>query len=413
MTTGTPHFQGLRLREGREARGISATSLADLVGVTRQAVSLYETGGGTPRPEILQRISDVLNLPAAFFFRSVSEVDTGTIFYRSLSAATKTARTRAARRFQWLCELVEYLHEFVEFPKVNVPAHPADTAATPLTDSTIDDWAEQTRRFWGLGDGPISNVVWLLENNGVIVTRGALDADVLDALSSRMPNAPAPCVFLGTDKGSSSRSRLDAAHELGHLVLHHSVSKAQFSHPVQHRRLEAQAFRFANAFLLPSSAFARDFYLPTLEALQALKAKWHVSIGAMIKRATDLDLMPSEQARRLWVSYVRRGWRTGEPLEEIVPVEHPRLLRRSFEMLIEQGVESRAEIRARLPFSTADIEALAGLPHGYLEDLPPTVRLLVHKQRRTDQESQPLDHVEVGTVVHIDPIQRRQQEQDD
>jgi transcriptional regulator with XRE-family HTH domain len=48
---GTPGFVGDRLREAREARGLSAVSLADLLGITRQAISLYESGHhGTNSP---------------------------------------------------------------------------------------------------------------------------------------------------------------------------------------------------------------------------------------------------------------------------------------------------------------------------------------------------------------------------
>ena len=39
MKLGTPGFVGPRLREAREGRGLTAMSLAELLGITRSAIS--------------------------------------------------------------------------------------------------------------------------------------------------------------------------------------------------------------------------------------------------------------------------------------------------------------------------------------------------------------------------------------
>ncbi len=69
MRSGTSGFVGARLREAREARELTAIALADLIGVTRQAVSQYESGIQTPAPYVMRRIMDVLRLPLQFFWR--------------------------------------------------------------------------------------------------------------------------------------------------------------------------------------------------------------------------------------------------------------------------------------------------------------------------------------------------------
>ena len=56
-----------------------------------------------------------------------------------------------------------------------------------------------------------------------------------------------PVVVLGADKGQSDRSPFDAAHELGHLVLHRPEHAGT-------REVETQAHRFAAAFLMPADA---------------------------------------------------------------------------------------------------------------------------------------------------------------
>ena len=118
---GTPGFVGSRLREAREARSLTAISLADILGVSRSAVSLYERGESTPQPDVMRRIAKTLNLPDAFFLRAADEtLEAETICYRSMSSATKVARLRGERRYGWLKTIVGFVKSFITFPKVNV-----------------------------------------------------------------------------------------------------------------------------------------------------------------------------------------------------------------------------------------------------------------------------------------------------
>ena len=51
------------LKEYRTQRGFSQTQLAERVGVTRQAISQWETGTAVPSIEKLQVLSSVLDVP--------------------------------------------------------------------------------------------------------------------------------------------------------------------------------------------------------------------------------------------------------------------------------------------------------------------------------------------------------------
>src|SRR5258708_40375904 len=92
----------------------------------------------------------------------------------------------------------------------------------------------------------------VLEHAGVIVTR--LDeASKLDAFSRKGRAGGVTVVVLNTAKGSTSRTRFDMAHELGHLVMHSKPT-------LELADREKQADRFAAAFLLPRRGFAREFW---------------------------------------------------------------------------------------------------------------------------------------------------------
>ena len=167
----------------------------------------------------------------------------------------------------------------------------------------------------GLGTGPIADIVLLMENNGIIVSRGELAAEYLDAYSQRPANSDHPIVFLGSDKASAARSRHDASHELGHLILHRNVDTKTIRNSTLFKLIEDQAHRFASSFNLPSRGFADQLWAPTLDAFLALKPHWKVAIAAMIMRCEQLGITNEDQSRRSWINMNRRGWRkqSGRP----------------------------------------------------------------------------------------------------
>ena len=355
---GTPGFIGARLREAREARGMTAPSLADILGVSRQAISQYESDQQSPRPEIMEKLPGVLNVKPRFFFRPTDIADRAPLFFRSLSAATKVARLRAQHRQEWLHRVIRFAEGIVELPLPNLPSLELPEDPLQISTSMVEDAAIRVRRYWGLGDGAISDVVLLLENNGVVVSRGELWSQHLDAFSRWREQRP--FIFLSVEKDSAVRSRLDAAHELAHLVLHRCVTTEQLARKPLFKRIEEQAFHFAGAFLLPSSSFASDLRIPSLEMMRVLKSTWKVSIKAMLVRAVQLDLIPQDTP--LWRSYARRGWGREEPLDRELAPEEPRMLRRAIELVVSVGVLSRDDILGRFDFSARDVEELAPRP---------------------------------------------------
>jgi Zn-dependent peptidase ImmA (M78 family)/DNA-binding XRE family transcriptional regulator len=366
MRSGTPGFVGDRLREAREARKISAVTLSELAGVSPQAISQYEKGKSSPSAEVLSRIASVLNLPEHFFTLPERNLDRGMIFYRSMAAATKSARARAERRFSWLRDIVHYLSEFVELPQSNFPDLVLPEDPLLLSGDEIEEAAAATREFWGLRDGPVANMVALLENQGAVVARDQLGAETLDSLSEFVATEGRPYIVIGTDKGTPARWRFDAAHELAHIVLHAHVSPELFSKPGYHKEIEAQAHRFAAAFLLPLGSFGDDLFGANLDNFRSLKLKWNTSIAMMIMRARDGSLISEDTERKLWVSYSRRGWRKVEPHDDTMDVEEPRLLRRSFELVLDQSSQTPEDVLSQLALTGTDVEALSGLPNGFL-----------------------------------------------
>ena len=85
----TQAFNGQRVREARLYRGINQKEFAELLGVKRQTVKAYEENDlSSMGRETFNRMVERLDFPKEFFVESDHyELNTGTIFYRSLLTA--------------------------------------------------------------------------------------------------------------------------------------------------------------------------------------------------------------------------------------------------------------------------------------------------------------------------------------
>jgi transcriptional regulator with XRE-family HTH domain len=237
---GTPGFVGARLTQARQARALTVVALAELLGLESPSISNYEHGRQTPSPDVMDKLVDLLHQPYTFFLRPVFE-HAEDIWWRSMSSATKLARSRAFARHAWLREIVSYLGEYLNFPALNVPAFNLPADVREITTDSIEEMALECRRHWKLGISPVADIVLLLENNGIIVSRGELGAETLDAYSQQPEDSEHPIIFLGAGKASAVRSRHDASHELGHLILHRHIKATAIKNPAQFKLIEEQA----------------------------------------------------------------------------------------------------------------------------------------------------------------------------
>lgn len=360
MRTGVPGFQGLRLQQAREGLGLSKTSLADLVDVSKQAISQYEKGVDSPSIEVFDRLRKTLKQDAPFFLRAPdASLSESACFYRSLASTTKTARNKAQVWKTWSRELIARISDLVEFPEPNFPVIrdlPSDPRQIGM--DGIEAAAAEIRERWNLGDGPIGNLMEVVENRGAIVLRHSLDAETLDALSEWLQPEDFPLVILNADKSASVRSRLDLAHELGHMFLHRYLTEGLLRHPNLFRLTEDQAFRFGAALLLPEHSFLEDLYSISLDALVALKLKWKVAVAMMIERLKDLSVITPDQHRRLRINYSVRQWNREEPYDREIPIEQPRFLARAIKLTLDNRVQTIEQFSAETGFSREWIERL-------------------------------------------------------
>lgn len=306
-------WAGERLRALRLLLGISQVELAQAVGVSQALISKIEAGTRSAPDELLVQVAAVTGTPASFFSAVPADLPPVTLRYRKLSTAR---RGEVKRVEQLLVEAYRAVWTLVQGRKFLPPELPVATG--DLTGEEIEAFAARTREALALEpDGPVPNVTRVLERAGIVVAPlvlpgdldGAGEAEAVGHFgASAWPGPGAPALIGFFAGGPGDRQRFTLAHELGHLVLHTRRPRALDP--------ETEAHRFAGAFLVPAARLEEACAGEplTLRDYAQLKARWGVSVQALIMRSGHLGLIDATRRQSLFRQLSARGWRTEEPV---------------------------------------------------------------------------------------------------
>jgi Zn-dependent peptidase ImmA (M78 family)/transcriptional regulator with XRE-family HTH domain len=333
-------FDPDRLRIAREASELLQRELAQQIEVSAAAVSQYEHGHARPSPHTLQQIAEHLGYPVEFFAgdRPLDEAEAAAGFFRKLARAPARSRQQAKVLPLLLRDLINTIERHVRLPPVSIPRFDTDAATTR---NEVEEIARRLRDEWRIPSGPAPHIVRLLESHGVVVIRPQAGSSALDAFSRWFPDRPV--IVLYSDKGDASRSRFDAAHELGHLVMHRAV-------PQDADWVEKQANWFGAAFLMPAADILAELPMTiSWSDYVRLKLRWKVSIAALVRRAHVLKRLSADDYQKAMKALSARGWRKQEPSPLGEP-EAPILLERAISLLQDDGIDiANLARQSRLP----------------------------------------------------------------
>lgn len=308
------------------------------MGIHPRTAIRWEDGDRLPSELEASRIAELLRFPISFFFGADTDEPTvEAASFRALSSMPARERDAAlaAGAFGFL------LGDWVE-ERFNLPAH--DLADLSL--ETPEGAARILREQWGIGERPINNMLHLMEAKGVRVFSMAENTRAVDAFSTW--RSERPYIFLNSLK-SAEHQRFDAAHELGHLVMH--------KHGGPHgREAETEANQFASAFLMPQSdVLASIPVVRDLQQLVAAKRRWRVSVAALNHRLHAIGLTSEWQYRTFAVQIQQLGYRTSEP--NGLPRETSAVWTKVFDTLRAEGT-SKTRIGSELGLPVSEIENL-------------------------------------------------------
>jgi Zn-dependent peptidase ImmA (M78 family)/transcriptional regulator with XRE-family HTH domain len=329
-----------RLTLARKRRGLTKRALAEQVGLAARTITAYEAGAIQPETRKLEQIANVLEFPQAFLeAEDIEDVPTAATSFRSLARMTASQRHAAEAAGTLALSLGDWIDARFHLPDPDVPQ-----LGPGLDPETA---AEVVRAEWKLGVQPIPNLTHLLESHGVRLFSLAEECREVDAFSFWRDSKP--YVFLNTKK-SAEHSRMDAAHELGHLVMHwHHTA-------LQGKESEREAQAFAGAFLMPRAAIVSTAPREvTRAALLQHKRRWRVSLVAYVYRLHKLGFLSEWHYRSLMVEISQLGQRVNEP--HPVQQETSQVLNKVFAALRKQG-RSKADVANDLKITVAELEAL-------------------------------------------------------
>ncbi|WP_332840362.1 XRE family transcriptional regulator [Streptomyces alfalfae] len=330
-----------RITLARKRRGLTLAELSQHADVSLQSLSNYETGRTSPRPPTVRRIAAALDFPHSFFSGpEVNELPAEGISWRARTKTPPRALDSARAAGTLAAQLYDWIAERFRLPDPDLPS---------LGKPDPETAAEMVRTRWDLGHAPTPNMVHLLEAHGVRVF--SLPPDSLEVDAFAVWRGGVPFIFLNTMK-TVERGRFDAAHELGHLVMHASGERSCTG-----PQAERQANDFASAFLMPAASVLG--HMPAGARVdQILEGKriWKVSAMALTYRMHDLNLLTDWQYRSTCAELSSRGYRTDEP-QGLKKRETSQVLTKVFQGLRTKGIRS-SDVADQLGITVGDMSKM-------------------------------------------------------
>lgn len=347
------YFNGEGLLLARESRGVRQKDLAEMTGLTQGRISRIEAGLAVDVSEDeVDKFSTVLALPKSTFYCSDPIHPAFSFQFRKRSGlpVKQTNQLRA---------ILNRLHRSIDRMLANVEIE----AGSPLSGFNVDDptspesVAVELRRYLGLPRGPINDMIAAVESMGILVKKidltGELGAFYRQFDGVRIKRVGGAHVVFLNSTAPTDRQRFTLAHELGHVVLHSSLTSSS----------EQEANSFAAEFLTPRVDVIAHLQATSgkLADFITLKARWKVSIKMLIKRAFDLGVIDSERYKSLMIQYGARGWvKNGEPV--ILDEEVARIERAIVDYHVDTLRYSRSEMSQFLHLNYHELTSWMGLP---------------------------------------------------
>lgn len=363
-------FNYLRLQKALDYRCMSMIELSKKTQISRQTLADYKNHKSIPTDkEKIRAIAKVLDFPVQFFFEGHDVNESGPAFFRSLLTTKKNYRRAQKCKLEIMGELYDFLKEYIEFPKTDIPK---------FLDSSPEEAAYKLRKYWGLGEEPILDMVPLVEQHGILVTCVDTETDAIDAFSTSWNDGETEVRYLigySKNKRAAARIHFDIAHELGHICLH-GLSSEEDLDKEQFKEQEKEANLFASVFLLPESSFKRDALATptTIRGYTKLKEKWHVSIFAMLIRAYNIGVISNTQYKDMIIKMQKQGIRKQEPLDLELITREPSLLKTAVHLLLSNDVFTKKEFmnalssEGNLSLYPDQVEFILGLEPGTLQE---------------------------------------------
>ncbi|PXZ44929.1 DNA-binding protein [Sanguibacteroides justesenii] len=340
----------------REYREYSQTELATKIkGLSQSNLSKYEKGVDILSEDILLKIFEFLNFPAAFFTRKISNlVDNAN--YRKRACLNKTNRSKIDITCKLIGYVIDQMADELEYPDFNLRMLDLEEGFSPTY------VAQYIRKQLNI-EGPVKEIYKTLEKNGIIIVEFDFDSSLFDGVSFISDNGY-PIIIVNKNF-SNDRKRFSIAHELGHIIMHSAIANL---YP-EYRNKEAEANIFASEFLMPEVEIKNDLRNLKLTDLAELKRYWLTSMASLIMRAKDLGCISQDRYKYLNIELSRYGYKKKEPVN--VYIDSPSIFMAAYKMYRNELGYTKKELAEAFALPIDIIDRL------FAESNTPKLRVLI------------------------------------
>ena len=288
---------GEKIKNLRESDGLTQEEVAEKVGVSKEFISMVESGKRNPSLEVLSKIASIFSMEASYFIDAKRE---------DFALALRTAEVEEKdkeeiMKFKDFCEDYYFLEKATgEILPSLTPIYP-DPPSSILSDfgqtyRYAEKLALDERRRLSLGDEPIRDIFLLVETQCVRVVKiNMVDSSVDGAFIYSRDKGGFMLINSSLSKG---RQVFTAAHEYCHYL-----KDREKGYPVcqiiangseePKKPIERIANLFAANFLVPETTVSKLVGLYAKNRLEAdevvyIKRYFGVSYQAMLYRLKDL-----------------------------------------------------------------------------------------------------------------------------
>ena len=306
-TLNDPDHLSIKLKQARLATGDStrkvAEKLAARVKVSHATLTNYEAGRSQPTMDVLAALATLYDRPLNWFLSQ-------SLTLRNVRYRNRKSRVKQSDLARYESHAIKWLQAYRSLEATLDQPLDGDLAGFRFEDGESGaDAAKRLREKMELDpEDKITSVADLLERLGVRAIELPTDLAV-DGLAALAVSDDQEYVVALNSTVSSDRARLNAAHEVGHVLAGDCDSD-----DIDNRGPnEDRAFDFASHLLLTDEMLKVAFTEKSMVRLVQFKERFGISVAAMIYRAKDLGLITDAVAKRIWIEINRRGWKTNEP----------------------------------------------------------------------------------------------------
>lgn len=305
---------------------LTKKALASKCGLSAMNITHYENGTRKPSMENLKLLAEALDVRVSDFLtvRDESLVFTHGEF-RKTSALRKNDQ-------EFIRESVEeYFSRFftaVELLGGEVLPEAPECHAIHLSGDAEED-SINLRRHLGLADdGPIDDLIGVLENKGILIFVYNIGNDKFSGMNGLVNDRP---YIVINENMSTERNRSTIVHELAHLMF-------IWPDDMEEKAQENHATAISGAFLFPKQDAIRELGVHRRgisKDMEIVCKEYGISMYLLVRRAQLSSIISKDAERNFYIWASQQGWRKGEPSR--IKKEKPSL----FEQLVYRAVNEQ------------------------------------------------------------------------